>query len=244
MRISNTCYNPRAKSLSSFHERKEKKCPMTPTTTILITAYNVEKYIGRAIRSAINQSADRNTYEIIVINDCSTDRTRFALEVFEDDIRLFNNEKRLGLPASLNRGIKKAKGQYIVRIDGDDYVHKEFIKILELHLGLNEGIHAIACDYTLVDDNEMTLDHKNCMVDPIACGVMFRIEQLIDIGLYDEDFLCREDEDLRLRFLNKYSIERVKLPLYRYRRHENNMTNDVKAMGIFDKILTKKYLKE
>ena len=217
---------------------------MTPTTTILITAYNVEKYIGRAIRSAINQSAARKSYEIIVINDCSTDRTRFALEIFEDEIRLFNNEKRLGLPASLNKGIKKAKGQYIVRIDGDDYVHKEFIKILELHLGLNEGIHAIACDYTLVDDNETVLAHKNCMEEPIACGIMFRLEQIIDSGLYDEDFLCREDEDLRLRFLNKYNIERVKLPLYRYRRHENNMTNDVEKMEIFDQKLNEKYLKE
>jgi len=217
---------------------------MNPTTSILITAYNVEKFIGRAIRSAINQSADRESYEIIVINDCSTDRTRFALEIFEDDIRLFNNEKRIGLPASLNKGIKKARGQFIVRIDGDDYVHIEFIKILELHLGLNEEMHAIACDYVLVDDNERVLDHKNCMEEPIACGIMFRIEQLIDIGLYDEDFLCREDEDMRLRFLKKYSIERVKLPLYRYRRHDNNMTNDVEKMKIFDQKLNEKYLKE
>ena len=216
---------------------------MTPATTVLITAHNVEKYIGRAIRSAINQSADRKSYEIIVINDCSTDRTRFALEIFEDQIRLFNNEKRIGLSASLNRGIKKARGQYIVRIDGDDYVHKEFIKILELHLGLNEEMHAIACDYTLVDDNEMVLDHKNCIKDPIACGVMFRIEQIIDIGLYDENFLCREDEDLRLRFLKKYNIERVKLPLYRYRRHENCMTNDVEKMKIFEQKLNEKCLK-
>jgi len=217
---------------------------MTPTTTILITAYNVEKYIGRAIRSALNQSADKDSYEIVVINDCSTDRTRFALEVFEDEIRLFNNEKRIGLPASLNRGVRKARGQFIVRIDGDDYVHNEFIKILELHLGLNEGMHAIACDYLLVDDSEVTLGQKNCMKEPIACGIMFRIEQLIDIGLYDEDFLCREDEDLRLRFLKKYSIDRVKLPLYRYRRHENNMTNDAKKLEIFDQKLNEKYLKE
>jgi glycosyltransferase involved in cell wall biosynthesis len=51
---------------------------MIPTTSILITAYNVEKYIGRALRSALSQSVERNSYEIIVVNDCSTDRTRFA----------------------------------------------------------------------------------------------------------------------------------------------------------------------
>ena len=60
-----------------------------PTTSIIITAYNVERYIGRAIRSALNQSHDPNLYEIIVVNDCSTDRTRFALEVFEDGVNKF-----------------------------------------------------------------------------------------------------------------------------------------------------------
>jgi glycosyltransferase involved in cell wall biosynthesis len=214
---------------------------MTPTTTVLITAYNVEKYIGRAIRSAINQSADRKTYEIVVINDDSTDRTRFALEVFEDEIRLFNNEKRIGLPASLNRGIRKARGQFVVRVDGDDFIHQDFIKILELHLRLNDDIHAIACDYLLVDDNEKILEKRNCAEIPVACGIMFRIEHLIELGLYDEDFLSREDEDLRLRFLKKYNIERVKLPLYRYRRHENNMTNDLTKMEQFNKLLKEKH---
>ena len=214
---------------------------MTPTTTVLITAYNVEKYIGRAIRSVINQSADRKSYEIIVVNDGSTDRTRFALEIFEDEIRLVNNEKRIGLPASLNRGIRMAKGQFIVRIDGDDYVHREFLSVLEMHLAMNSGMHAIACDYLLVDDDEVVLSQENCLEKPIACGIMFRIEQIIDIGLYDEDFLCHEDADLRLRFLEKYNIERVRLPLYRYRRHENNMTNDIAKVKHFKAMLDRKH---
>ena len=214
---------------------------MIPTISVLITAYNVEKYIGRALRSVLNQSLDRNSYEIIVVNDCSTDRTRFALEVFEDEIRLVHNETRIGLPRSLNRGIRRVKGQFIVRVDGDDYIHRDFLKILELHLRLNEEIDAAACDYFLVDDDEHILARKDCMAEPIACGIMFRIEQLIDIGLYDEDFLCREDEDLRLRFLKKYQIERVKLPLYRYRKHENNMTNDAERMEYFQSMLNQKH---
>jgi hypothetical protein len=70
---------------------------------------------------------------------------------------------------------------------------------------------------------------------------MFRIEQLIEIGLYDEDFLCREDEDLRLRFLKKYQIDRVKLPLYRYRQHENNMTNNAEQMHYYQCMLNQKH---
>ena len=114
-------------------------------------------------------------------------------------------------------------------------------KILELHLRLNAEIDAAVCDYFLVDDDDTSWARKDCMADPIACGIMFRIEQLIDIGLYDEDFLCREDEDLRLRFLKKYQIERVKLPLYRYRKHENNMTNDAERMEFFQGMLNQKH---
>lgn len=214
---------------------------MIPSISVLITAYNVEKYIGRALRSALRQSVERDSYEIIVVNDGSTDRTRFALEVFEDEIRLLDNETRMGLPKSLNRGIRKAKGQFIVRLDGDDYIHQDFIKILEMHLRLNENIDAVACDYLLVDDNEHVLARKDCSVEPIACGIMFRIEQLISIGLYDEDFLFLEDEDLRLRFLKKYKIERVKLPLYRYRKHENNMTNNTEQVQYFQCMLNRKH---
>ena len=214
---------------------------MSVVTSVLITTYNVEKYIGRAIRSALNQSVDRGTCEIIVINDGSTDRTRFALEVFEDEIRLFHNETRIGLPASLNRGIRNAKGQFIVRIDGDDYVHRDFIKILELHLRLNQDIDAVACDYLEVSDDEKVRIRNNCMERPIACGILFRIEHLIDIGMYDENFLCLEDEDLRIRFLKKYNIERVRLPLYRYRRHTNNMTNSEKRTEYFRELLTLKH---
>lgn len=214
---------------------------MNPSISVLITAYNVEKYIGRAIRSILNQSLDRHSYEVLVVNDFSTDRTRFALEVFEDEIDLINNLKRIGLPASLNLGIRKAKGQFIVRIDGDDYVHQDFLKILELHLHLNEDIDAIACDYLLVDDNEHNLGQKNCMEEPIACGIMFRIEHLIDIGLYNEDFLILEDEDLRMRFQKKYHIERVKLPLYRYRKHANNMTSDNAKVEYFRDLLDQKH---
>ena len=213
-----------------------------PMISVLITAYNVEKYIGRAIRSSLNQSLPRNKYEIIVVNDCSTDRTRFGLEVFEDDIRLINNENKSGLPASLNEGIRHSKAQFITRIDGDDYVHEDFLKVLSLHLSLNEDIDAVACDYLTINDNEHVFDRKNCLEDPIACGIMFRIEQLIDIGLYDESFFAREDEDLRIRFLKKYQIERVPLPLYRYRRHENNLTNNKEKMEDFNKLLQAKHL--
>jgi hypothetical protein len=57
---------------------------------------------------------------------------------------------------------------------------------------------------------------------------MFKTENLVEIGLYNEKFLLHEEKELRIRFEKKYSIERVPLPLYRYRKHQSNMTNNKK----------------
>ncbi len=212
-----------------------------PTISIIIPAFNQEKYIGRCLRSALNQTRPLDEYEVIVINDASTDRTPYALELFENEILLVNNTERLGLPGSLNRGIRKARGRFVVRLDADDYVHHEYLNILALHLEMNSFLDAVACDYQLVDDHENILEQVNCLERPIGCGIMFRMEQIIDIGLYDENFLAREEEDMRLRFERKYEIERIALPLYRYRRHENNMTNDADHMDRYAGALKDKH---
>jgi GT2 family glycosyltransferase len=93
----------------------------------------------------------------------------------------------------------------------------------------------------VVDDAENVLERRNCMEHPIGCGIMFRADHLIDIGLYDDNFLMHEDRDLRLRFLKKYSIHRVELPLYRYRRHDGNMTKDRAAWQDFERRLAEKH---
>ena len=180
-----------------------------PTISIIVPAHNQEKYIGRCLRSVLNQTLSRNDYEIIVINDGSTDRTDYALGLFEEEIILIDSKEQCGLPASLNKGIRKARGRFIIRLDADDYVHSEYLNILAMHLEMNSTMDAVACDYILVDDHENVLDQVNCDEHPIGCGIMFRIDQLIDVGLYDEDFLSREEEDLRIRFEKKYKIDRV-----------------------------------
>ena len=109
-----------------------------------------------------------------------------------------------------------------------------------MHLQLNHDIDAIACDYQLVNNQQDVLRQVNCLEKPIGCGILFKLDHLIEIGLYDEDFLVREEEDLRIRFLKKYVISRVQLPLYRYRQHENNMTNNVEHMDTFQKKLDQK----
>ena len=212
-----------------------------PTVSLVVAVRNQEKYIGRCIRSILNQTYPRQDYEVIVVNDASTDQTKFALELFDNEIKLINNAEQKGLPGSLNVGIRAARGRFVVRIDGDDYVHHEYLNVLSLHLALNPAIDAVACDYNLVTNNDEVIERMNCEEHPIGCGIMFRMDQLIDIGLYDEQFLLHEDKDLRIRFLEKHNIHRVALPLYRYRRHDENMTNDHGAMDGYLKELEAKH---
>ena len=209
--------------------------------SVIVPVFNAELYIGRCLRSLLKQTLDIDNYEIIVINDCSTDNTKQVINPFIGDINYLENNKKLGLPKTLNSGIKNAKGQFIIRVDADDYVHWDFLKILSMHLQLNHSIDAIACDYLLVDNHQNIISYNNCMEDPIGCGIMFKFEHLIDLGLYDASFLAREDEELILRFKKKYSVSRVQLPLYRYRKHKHNLTNNKSKMKKFNKKLSEKH---
>lgn len=212
-----------------------------PRISVIVPVYNCEKYIGRCIRSLLSQKYERRDFEIIIINDGSTDKTSFALELFKEEIVLVEHDSQKGLPASLNSGIKKAKGQYIIRLDADDYVHAEYLNFLCLYLDMNHEYEAVSCDYLEVDDHENVLRKVNCDREPIGCGIMFRVAPLIEIGLYDEEMIVHEDKDLRHRFEEKYQIKRIDIPLYRYRKHYNNMTNDSEKMTEYMEKLSGKH---
>lgn len=211
--------------------------------SVIIAAKNAELYIGRCIRSLINQSFDNDNYEIIVINDGSSDRTPEALKQFMGDIIYIKNKKNIGLPGSLNKGIKKARGQYIVRVDADDWVNPQFLNILYHHLNLNMELDAVACDYQIVNNQQKILSYENCEKKPIGCGIMFKYSNLIEIGLYDKKFLAREEEELIHRFKKKYKVTRIPVPLYRYRKHENNLTKKKNIMKQYAKKIKKKLKK-
>jgi len=223
----------------------KKTKSITPKVSVIVAVYNQEKYIGRCLRSLLHQTMSHVDYEIIVVDDGSEDRTSYALELFCDPsdsvISVITNESNSGLPASVNRGLRAARAPYVVRVDSDDFVNINFLNILYYYLESNKYADAVACDYLLLDDEEREIERFNCINDPIACGIMFRKEQLFDIGLYDESFTHHEDRELRIRFEKKYKIHRLELPLYRYRRHENNMTNNALEMDHHSKRLIAKH---
>lgn len=191
--------------------------------SVIITNYNYDKFLARSIRSLINQTFDRSEYEIIVIDDGSIDNSKTIMESFGGKIRCIYNEENIGLAASCNKAIRGATGKYVARVDADDYIMKDFLKVHHLFLSYNKDMDATSSDYLEVDLKENILRRKNGVTWPIACGIMYRTDHLIDIGLYDTS-LIREDVEFRERFLKKYQIYNIPIPLYRYTIHEDSMT--------------------
>lgn len=212
-----------------------------PQVSVVVTAYNEEKYVGRCLRSLLNQSFSSDQYEVIVVDDCSTDRTSYALSQFYGAVKVLTNDENLGLPASVNRGLRAAQGEFAIRVDADDFVNVNFLQFLHYYLDNNEHTDAVACDYLRVNDDEDILSRENCFERPIACGIMFRISDMLSVGLYDEHFQLREEEEFRIRFEKKFTISRLDLPLYRYRQHDGNMTRNADEMDRYSKMLDAKY---
>jgi glycosyltransferase involved in cell wall biosynthesis len=207
--------------------------------SVIVTVYNQEKYIGRCLRSLLRQNIDKETCEIIVVDDGSTDKTAYALELFCGDITMVTHDINRGLPSAVNSGLKVATGDYIIRVDSDDYVNENFLVILQTYLDFNEKSHAVGCDYYVVDEFEKVISRESSQKKPIACGIMFKKSAINDIGMMNEDFFLNEEKEFRQRFEKKYEIDHLSIPLYRYRRHKNNLTNDHERLKFYDKKLKK-----
>ncbi len=201
--------------------------------SVIIPVYNCASWIARSLRSILDQSLSRNDYEIIVVNDGSTDNLIEVIEPYMDDIVFINQEQNKGLPFSLNQGILKSRGRFVIRLDGDDYVHRDYLKIPYMFLTLNPEMDAVAVDYIKVDEQENVLSRNNCLEDPIGCAIMFRHEQLVGLGLYNENQKLHEEKELMFRFRKKHSLTRIPLPLYRYRDRQGSLSKNNNLKKIF-----------
>ena len=157
----------------------KKKIKKLADISVLICSFNHAAWIERCIRSLLNQNyLNSNDFEIILIDDFSKDETQQILKNFKDipNLKIIRNKKNLGLPKSLNKGIKLARGRYLVRVDSDDYVSRSLLFLMKLFLDMNRNYQAVAVDYVKVDQFEKMISRENCQKKEIACGIMYRRE--------------------------------------------------------------------
>lgn len=209
--------------------------------SVIITNFNYAAYLERALRSAMNQSLPRKDYEIILIDDASTDNSKLIFKKYKKEIHLIELSENKGLAEVRNIGIRESKGMFVLFLDADDYIHYDLLKVLSVCLVENNRLDAVAVDYFMVNKYGDHTRRISSEKKPIACGIMFRKDLLFNIGLYDKNFKLREEEDLRFRFLKKYNIFHLPLPLYRYRKHGKNMTGNKNLMRKYSALLKKKH---
>ena len=118
----------------------------TPLISVIVPAYNVEKYIKTCLDSLINQTY--SNFEVIVINDGSTDQTEKMLNEYESNpkIQIFSQENG-GLSAARNRGIKLANGELVCFIDSDDSVKSDYLGKLAAPFFEDSAVDITVCGY-------------------------------------------------------------------------------------------------
>ena len=197
--------------------------------SVIMPAYNAADYIARAIESVLIQNY-RN-FELIVVDDGSTDRTADIVQSFKNEpIKYFFKENG-GVASARNFTLKKSGGSFIVILDSDDMMTPDF---LARHLQVFEQhpeADLVYCDDCLIDEQDEPvrvidrpeyLDRKALIRDLFRCGypvVPFRTcirKSVFDkIGLFDEKLLVAEDYDMMRRFVkNGLKSHHLKGALY------------------------------
>ncbi|MBF0353709.1 MAG: glycosyltransferase family 2 protein [Alphaproteobacteria bacterium] len=197
--------------------------------SVVVTNYNYGRYLRRCVRSLLNQDLDRHLYEIIVVDDKSTDDSLVALEPFRSagEIRVIVNERNLGVGASARAGVDHSRAKFFVRVDADDYVQPAFLYMLYTFLRLNQDYIGVSCDYFLTTEDEKILSTESFQDNGIACGLMLRTSYLEKVGSYDPVARIFEDQDLMSR-IDMKRVYHLPVPLYNYVKHGNSLTDGVR----------------
>ena len=204
----------------------------SPLISVLLSVYNDDKNIKTSIDSILSQSY--KNIELLVIDDCSTDKTYEVLKEIKDiRLKIYRNKENHGLTKSLNILIKKSKGQILARQDSDDI---SLPTRLEFQINNLYRSQLDACTTRAYIKNSkrsiprishllplsFVIRYKN----PFIHGtLMIRKNAIIDIGLYDENIEYAQDYKLFIELLKKnYKIKILKKKLY-VLNMENNISS-------------------
>ena len=132
-----------------------------PLVSVIMPAYNAERYIKESIASVLNQTYQN--LELIIVNDCSNDDTLKVIQKFsfdDDRVVILNNDVNLGCANSRNRGFAEAKGNYIAFCDSDDVWMENKIEKQLNHIKEHD-IDMVFTAYEMIDGSGMLIKYRN-----------------------------------------------------------------------------------
>jgi len=206
--------------------------------SIIISAYNAKNFIADAIGSILNQTYKE--WEVILINDCSSDNThRVVQRLFENiqRLKLIHNGEKLGPYPGANIGLKHAQGEFIARLDADDIAEPQRLEKQVNFLNTHPNVALVGSGAYLIDAS----GHKTGKIHAISRDIVIRKlltrvnlfihssllarrKAIEDVGGYRENFRYAADYDLFLRLSDKHIISNIPECLIRWRIIERGIT--------------------
>ncbi|NTU41939.1 MAG: glycosyltransferase family 2 protein [Nitrospirales bacterium] len=215
---------------------------MSSLLSIIVPCYNHERYIRACLESIQAQGIDN--YEVIILNDRSTDNTgevvcSFLSETKDPRFLYYENQENLGATRNFNKGLAMAKGEYIAFIAGDDYWDRSFLLTL-MDIVKNEWVDYAFCQTSLVNDDgselsvtpgdDLLLDDSQAIYFAMLRGnimgghsVIFQKDVISRSGPFDTDFPYLSDWEFFLRMTRDFQGVYLKEKLAYYRIHGGNM---------------------
>jgi len=203
--------------------------------SIVITTYNYSAFIKECIDSCLSQNDTSIKYEVIVVDDGSTDQTPNLLNNITDlRLRKFQIEN-VGIEAASNFGFKKACGEYVVRVDADDKLYSNYLKDISPYLA--KGFDFIYPDYNVINAAGENIDIVSLpnynpseiiqRGDFLATGTLYMSKVIEEIGGYSTSIRnCGlENYELILRILKAGGRgKHIPQQLFSYRRHDKSIS--------------------
>ena len=221
--------------------------------SFIIPTYNAENTIQNTINSILKQSETSLEYEIIVVDDGSTDNTKNLIQELESNEKIkYYSKENSGVADTRNYGVQKSNGEYIIFVDSDDYVSQNLLKDIEPYI--KQNIDLIKWNPLFVDENKEILSTPKSAYFDIVTGeegfnLLFGKDNLIDClwnyaikkeimlefpkGTYHEDFAT-----MPLVILNAKTMVSLNKFEYYYVQTENSI------MRSNDKQINKKKLQD
>jgi glycosyltransferase involved in cell wall biosynthesis len=205
--------------------------------SIVIPVYNREKLISEAIKSVLKQSF--TSFELILIDNCSTDKTIDIIKSFSDErIILLQNERNFERCYSRNRGIQFSSGEYILLMDSDDLIEinhlQSWYELLCQNISFKEYIHIsdkkiLKGDFCSIQKNPIFIKNPVCYFfeNPVIPGQVCVSGKVLKKYFFKDDYLIFEDAALWMEIALNNKVKFNQINSFIYRLHDENSVNEL-----------------